>query len=211
MKNCLFLFAFLLFTAPLIGQLKFGFRVGTSTQDVKPEELFVRDQDDNQTLGIKLNNANYGVHLGFFAQIRGRSFFIQPEVLYNASKVDFQLNELGDIGIVGDLVSETYRSLDIPINFGLRLGPLRFQGGPVGHVFLGAESELTDIPGYEPQYNGFSLGYQAGLGLDIWKFIIDLKYEGNFSKWGDHFNFFGRQYSFDQSPGRLVASLGIAF
>jgi len=191
--------------------MKLGFRLGVSSQDLTPDQLIIKDDNNNDNLGIKLDNANYGVHVGFFAQFKGPKFFVQPEVLYNASKVDYKLDDIGDIGIVKDLVTETYQSLDIPVNMGLRLGPLRFQGGPVAHVFIGSDSELNDIASYDPDFDKLTFGWQAGLGIDIWKFIIDLKYEGNFSQWGSHFNFFGRDYSFDQAPGRLVASVGIAF
>jgi len=203
--------AIALFAIPSYGQFKLGFRIGTSSQDLTPDQLIVKDGNNNDNLGIKLDNANYGIHVGFFAQFHGKNFFVQPEVLYNASRVDYRLDDLGDIGIVQDLFTETYQNLDIPVNMGLRLGPLRLQGGPIARVFIGSDSQLNDIQGYDPQFAKLAFGWQAGVGLDIWKFIMDVKYEGNFSQWGDHFRFFGEDYSFDQSPGRLVVSLGIAF
>lgn len=211
MKIRISIFVLMLMTISAFGQVKFGFRVGTSTEDVGVNDIFARNEGNDATLGVKLENADFGVHVGFFAQFRGRSFFVQPEVIYNSNKVNYRLTDIASIGIIGDLVSETYQSLDIPINVGMRLGPLRFQAGPVAHLFLGSENELTNIDGYDPIYDRFSLGYQAGVGLDIWKLILDVKYEGNLSKWGQNFRFFGEEFSFDRSPGRIVASLGIAF
>ena len=211
MKNILITLVLAIFALPAFSQVKIGFRLGVSSQDLTPDQLIIKDENNNDNLGIKLDNANYGVHVGFFAQFKGQKFFVQPEILYNASKVDYRLDDIGNIGIVKDLFTESYQSLDIPVNMGFRLGPVRLQAGPVAHVFIGSDSQLDDIQGYNPDFETLSFGWQAGLGLDIWKFIIDLKYEGNFSQWGNHFNFFGRDYSFDQAPGRLVASVGIAF
>ncbi len=211
MKNVLITLAFAIFALPAFSQVKLGFRLGISSQDLTPDQLIVKDENNNDNLGIKLDNAKYGVHVGFFAQFRSEKFFIQPELLYNASKVDYKLEDLGGIGIVKDLFTETYQSIDVPVNLGFRLGPIRLQGGPVAHIFIGSDSQLDQINGYDPDFDKLTFGWQAGIGLDIWKFILDLKYEGNFSQWGDHFNFFGNDYKFDQSQGRLVASVGIAF
>ena len=41
--------------------------------------------------------------------------------------------------------------------------------------------------------------------------MIDLRYEGNFSKFGDHITFFGDEYKFDQSAARFLISLGFMF
>jgi len=81
----------------------------------------------------------------------------------------------------------------------------------VAHVFLDSTSELFDFANYEQNFDDLTIGYQAGIGLDIWKFVLDFKYEGNFQKYGDHLVFFGNQYQFDDSPGRMIASLGFAF
>jgi len=94
---------------------------------------------------------------------------------------------------------------------GFKFGPLRLQGGPVGHVFLNSTSELFDIEGYDQKFDEMTFGYQAGVGLDIWKLVLDVKYEGNFNKTGDHIVFAGQQFNFDQTPGRLLVSVGFAF
>lgn len=94
---------------------------------------------------------------------------------------------------------------------GLKYGPLRLQGGPVGHLFLNSKSDLFDLEGYDQRFDEMTYGWQAGIGLDIGKVILDFKYEGNFNNFGDHIVFGNNSYQFDDSPGRFIASLGIAF
>ena len=179
--------------------------------DISANELVITDKNDIKQLGISINDANYGVHLGFFAQAQLGKFFIQPEVLFNSNSVEYQLTDFSEAGTYHALKKESFQNMDLPIMVGAKFGPLRLGAGPVGHVFINSKSELFDIKGYSQKFESMKWGYQAGVGLDIWKFIIDVKYEGSFDDFGDHMVFDGKRYSFDATPGRFVASLGIAF
>ena len=191
---------------------KFGVRGGISTTEISANELLVTNAEDMNRLKLGIQEANYGYHFGLFAQANAGSFFIQPEVLFNSNTVDFKVVDLTINEAVPEILNEKYQYLDIPVMVGFKLfNTLRLQGGPVGHVFLNSSSDLVNIEGYEEKFEQFTYGYQAGLGLDLRKFVIDLKYEGNFNNFGNHINIDGRAYEFNQAPTRLVASIGIAF
>ena len=55
------------------------------------------------------------------------------------------------------------------------------------------------------------IGWQAGIGLDIWKFSIDMRYEDNFTNFGEHIRFFGTTYAFSDRPSRLIGTVGFRF
>jgi len=193
-------------------QVKFGLRAGISTADVSTEQIRVKNAQDLDALGISVANANYGVHFGAVIQVQiGKRFFIQPEVLLSSNSVDYKIENFREVQTFQNIAKESYQYLDIPIMMGFKFGPLRLQGGPVAHKFLNSTSDLTDISGYDPEFKDWNLGYQTGIGLDIWKFMVDVKYEGTFQNKGDHFNFFGNDYNFDTKPGRFVATLGFTF
>lgn len=179
--------------------------------DISANELIIKDKNDINQLGISVNAADYGVHLGFFAQARLGKFFIQPEVLFNSNSVEYKLNDFTDASTISTIKKESFQNLDLPVMIGAKFGPLRLQAGPVGHVFIDSKSQLFDIEGYAQNFENMTWGYQAGIGLDLWKIILDLKYEGSFNDFGDHMVFDGKSYSFNDSPGRFVASVGIAF
>ncbi len=211
MKNYLIVLISLLFLSSASAQVKFGVRGGLSSTDLKPSSFLITNQSTAEAFTLSTKEADYGYHVGIFLQAGGDKLFIQPEVLFNSSSVNYSLESGGAGELVTNVFNETYHNIDIPIMLGFKMGPLRLQGGPVGHVHIDSSSELTDFQGYEEQFKTFTYGFQTGIGLDFWKFVLDVKYEGNFSKFGDHFNFFGNQYSFDNRPGRIVASVGIAF
>lgn len=210
MKNILMAAVLLCLAATSFAQTKFGIRAGLSSTDISAESFMVTNHQSLDDFTVSVKNANYGYHFGIFFQT-GRKIFIQPEILFNASSTEYELTDGGFGDLASNVFKETYHDIDIPVMVGLRLGFLRLQGGPVGHFHINDSSDLTNIEGYKAAYDTFTLGYQAGLGMDIWKLVIDVKYEGNLSKYGDHMTFFGEQFDFGTRPDRMVASVGWAF
>lgn len=214
MKKLLLFFAVLFAFQSAQAQKKFraGLRFGLTTADLSSESLMIANGADLKDLQLDISRANYGVQMGLFAQARiGKRFFIQPEVLFNSTSVDYRLTDFKNGATVTDVLRETYNNVDIPLMTGLKFGPLRLQAGPVGHVFINSNSELLDVDGYEQNFSDFTIGYQAGIGLDLWNFVIDIKHEGSFNNVGDHMTFFGRDYAFDTRGGRTVFALGYSF
>lgn len=207
--NYLLLCLLLVSTQQISAQLSIGFRGGVSTTSLNDQVLSILDQNgiDNLRLGVK--NARYGVHAGLIMQAKLGKFLLQPEVLLNSNKIDYQLRDLSST--FDTLFSEKYQYLDIPLLFGINYKPFRFMAGPVGHIFLQSATDLKNFDGYQQDFASLSLGWQAGLGIDLWKIMIDLRYEGNFNRYGDHFNFFGKTYIFSQQANRLLFSLGYRF
>lgn len=198
-------FAFLLSLAfSASAQFKIGVKAGLGTYDINPSEVDVQD------LKIAINDAHYNFHFGAFARGQMGAFYIQPEVLWNSNSVDFSVDDFGD-GFVKKVLKENYNYLDVPVLVGLKMGPLRLNTGPVGHVFLKSKSELTDIDNFEARFKEFTMGWQAGIGLDLWKFMVDLKYEGNFSDFGEHITIGGQPVQFNEKPRRLMLTLGMSF
>ena len=189
-------------------QVKFGFKGGLSSYDLGTDSIIIYQNGSQEVYTIKIEDANYGVHAGLVLQINVNGFIIQPEVVWNTNRVDFRVSDGNN---VGQLISETYQYLDVPILFGTKAGPLRLNVGPVGHVFLKNTSGLMDFDGYEEDFRSMTVGFQAGLGLDFWKLLFDIRYEGNLTNFGSHITFFGSEYSFTERPRRLMASVAFVF
>ena len=206
MKKSLLLIAVCFFALQsLQAQFKMGVRGGLSTMDVVPGELLITSTDAVKQLGISVNEANYGAHIGFFMQAKMGNFFIQPEVLFNSNTVDYKVQDFTGPNTIEIIKSESFQNLDIPVMMGMKYGPIRLQGGPVAHVHLNSTSELFDIEGYGQKFDEMTWGYQAGVGLDLWKLMIDLKYEGNFQKFGDHITFFDQDFNFSKNSRKIYS------
>ena len=197
-------------TSQMDAQFRIGIKGGLSSTDLSPSSIIILDQGDAEQFKLDVADAKFGYHLGFFLQGQIGGFFLQPEIIFNSSSVDYRLEDLqnGGPAIIKD---EVYQTLDLPLLLGAKIGFLRIGAGPVGHLFLDSTSDLFDLEGYDQAFDAMTLGWQAGLGLDIWKLHVDLKYEGNLSDFGDHIVFHGNHYAFDESPARMLASIGISF
>ena len=206
-----FMFLFLLGSGHIAqGQIQFGIKAGLNTVDIDKETLTLRGSNGIDSLALGIKDAQYGINVGIFLMIKTKNFYVMPELIYNSNAVDYTLKELGD-GRIKEVFQEKYQNLDIPITMGLRLNWLRLGAGPVAHVHLKSTNGLLDFKGYKQDFAQATLGWQAGLGIDFWSINIDLRYEGNFTNFGDHFNFFGDQYEFSNSPTRLIGTIGISF
>ncbi len=212
MRSILLPLLFLLFGMNFSNaQFAAGLKLGMGSTDVSASDLNIFDENGVQELTMSIENANYGILAGGFVRIPIKKFFIQPEVLFNSNSVDYRVTDFRNQGIVDTILREKYQYLDVPLMLGWKFGPLRLNGGPVGHIFLGSTSQLNSIQDYAQMFTQMEYGWQAGLGLDIWKIALDMRYEGNFNKFGDHITIAGQQFAFDDSPSRFILTLGYTF
>lgn len=204
MKHLLLVSILFFSAAAARAQFAFGIKGGFQTLTTSPDDITIGDGENAFNFGV--DDIKFGTQFGAWARI-GRTVFIQPELVFNSNRTDFRIGETS----AGDIVkSEKYQNLDIPILVGITAGPVRLHGGPVGHYFLNSSSELTDFDGYAERWKQFTWGWQAGLAIGTGRFSADIRYEGNFNKFGDHVTFFGDKYQFSNNPARLVLALNIA-
>lgn len=181
-------------------QFAVGLKGGLHTQTQNPEDIFI----GKDTLGV--SDIKFGTQFGAWMRI-GKGFFIQPEIIFNANRTDF---EFRSPNMARQILTEKYNYFDLPILFGAKLGPLRLMAGPVGHLYASSKSELTNLKGFDENWKALSWGWQGGANVALGRFSVDVRYEGNFSKFGDHISVFGDDYNFSNSPNRLIVALNIA-
>jgi hypothetical protein len=206
------LFFLCLFGYRAEAQVHPGIKFGVSTPDISPKDFIVTDSNDVAYYHVFVENARYGVHAGGFLQIVLGGFFLQPEIVYNSSKVDYRIDSLFSGSGGSNIFTDSYKNVDFPLIMGLKTGAVRLGLGPVGHLFLNSTSGFGDYSNeFEAFFNKLTWGWQAGLGLDFWKLHFDARYEGNFSNFGDYITFFGKRFDFDTKNNRFIASIGFSF
>ncbi len=119
-------------------------------------------------------DAKYSYHVGAFARINILGFFIQPEAYFNSVHGEYIDSSTG----TDQTIELNQNKIDIPVLLGYKLGPVRINIGPVASFNLD-----TEVDNDEPvnQYKSAVFAYQAGIGVDISKLTLDLRYEGNLS------------------------------
>lgn len=197
------------FVGTASAQVKFGPRLGLSSSSLNSEDLFLVSQTDS--LKLRLAEAKYGVHFGAFMQYKVKKFFIQPEIVFNSSKLTYTYTDFNNAQFTDSIFTSRFQYLDMPVMLGFKLGIVRLQGGVVGHYLVGSKSEIAEIAKLNIEPTAFTYGWQAGLGFDIGSLIVDLKYEDNFANVGENITLSGKTFNFAQSPARFVASIGYKF
>lgn len=185
-------------------QIKFGIRAGLTSSTVEADKVVFTNS--NTTIE-SAKDAKVGIQFGLFSQISLGGMFVQPELLLTTSGGVVKVNDLTTN--TSKLKDQRFTKVDLPVLVGAKMGPLRVGVGPVASMVLSSKSELTDINGYDDKFKKATFGYQAGIGLDIWKLALDLKYEGNLSKLGDGVTVNGEKRSFDSRTRQWI--LGVAY
>ena len=188
--------------------VKYGLKLGLSTPEIKRANSSSISTD---SLLLEIQDAGYGFHGGGWVRLKIGAFMFQPEIFFNSSKTTYDARALKGPAILDTLKSESFKNLDFPLLIGFKVSSLRLNVGPVGHYHLSSTSELVELKSYSEKYQSLTWGYQAGLGLDFGRLGIDIRYEGNFDKYGDHIMIGGKPYNFSKKPTRLLVSMAIAF
>jgi hypothetical protein len=190
-------------------QIEFGVKAGLSSFD-----LAARGIDFNQGKAyykLQFRNADYGHHLGVYTRATLLGVFIEPSLIFNSNRINYTLDEYSERGIFDKVLSERYFNLSLPVVAGIKLGLFRLYGGPVANIHITKSSDLWDIQGYSDKIKTATYGYQAGIGINVWKLRFDLGYEGNLSNFGDHITIDGVRYNFDEKASRVLMTMSYRF
>lgn len=212
MKKLTFILAISLFLVQTSNAQMFqwGIKAGLGINSLKIADL--TDIEDGSDVYDLVTGENVmGYHVGFQTRINIAMIFIQPELYFNdgGAKIEEFRN---------DALEATYnvnfQRIDLPLLVGMKLGPARINLGPVGSYVVN-ESVSDDVQDSDPDYTFFSQsmtwGFQAGLGLDLSKISLDVRYEGSLSSLGDDVTIGGSSYVLDARPSQWTFSLGFWF
>lgn len=141
---------------------------------------------------------NIGYHLGFFGKF-GDKIYVRPELVYTSTKSDYN--------------NDTFKmnKLDAPVLVGLRFFSLfNVFGGPSFQYILDTKFNDINIKNIE---NDITVGLNFGIGVEINKIGIDLRYERGFNNNEATFidnNLGGNVISsIDTRPEQLILSLSV--
>ncbi len=203
-KVFVFIFALMLSVGVMAGRGGIGIKAGLNFSFL-PENL-------EQTFGTGSSLIAYadtysGYHLGITSLFVMPGFFLQPELLYVRSGRDMAYYE-GNSPI---FFIEDYHHLTLPVQLGIKIGPLKVGAGPIFSILLDHSSDLTNPSLLTHKLNTLAMGYQAGAGLKIGSLMFDARYEGSLSNIGSGITVGGQDIPFDMRPRQYVFSVGLLF
>ena len=196
------------FTGVVNAQLvTFGLKAGVNTTT----DVFKNDSltnDEGKGYDIINNKAKVGFLAGAYARVSILGFFVQPELYYAQSSTEITLQEIGTTTVSKEV--NKLNTLNIPILFGTKFGPLRVNAGPVATIILSNTNIVDNISGLDQDMDKANWGLQAGIGLDISMISLDARYETSISKLGSAYNTAsGSKVNFGSRPQQFIFTLGL--
>ncbi|MDP2188080.1 MAG: outer membrane beta-barrel protein [Sphingobacteriaceae bacterium] len=201
MKKMLLLLLLAAATVPAQAQFfQLGIRGGVSSYNV-------RYQDFTNINNVSIeSSSDLGMHLGFYSRIQVLGFYVQPELLYTRTGSQITTTT-GNNTNTADL---RFQRIDIPVLVGKKFfGVFRANTGPVFSSLIRADLTESNIKAnITDAYRNNTVGFQVGVGLDIWKLVLDLKYEGSLGKFGESITTGGQSFTTDARPSQWLISVG---
>lgn len=193
MKKLLFTIAMMSMTLAAFSQdFSIGPKVGISQSKL-----------DLSKENFESGDARFGYHVGLFGRVGFGGFFVQPEILYTQTKAQFSFDEMGSSS--SSEYESSFNRLDVPIMVGFKLfNLLRLQAGPIASFDVNSELKDAGNDVSNADFKKSTIGYQAGLGLDIGNLIIDAKYESSLGNISDNVGNFETDHRLNQ----WILSLG---
>jgi hypothetical protein len=209
MKKCLFFsLVLIMFTTAAEAQIKFGIKGGVSSSNIKVDDM-VKVTAGTEEYKLETSNATVGFHFGVFTRVKFFNVFVQPELLFASSGGEIKITDINGVSTIRE---QKFNRIQIPVMVGAKFGPARIEAGPVANFMLSSKSDLFDTQSYSEDFKKATIGYQAGVGIDILKTLtVDLRYEGSLSKVASGVKIGGTNFPFDERNPQWVLSLGLFF
>jgi len=208
MKRTFLILAIIMLTGGgiLHAQSSFGLKAGLNFASLSSTET---GETPDYTIDA-FSDAYTGFHVGVTGMFVFRGGFFQPELLYTQNGRDMRLG-FTSIEDEDEYFVHKYSHLVLPLHAGAKFGALKIGAGPVFSFLINDWNDLGVDVEFDQNLNKFTLGYQLGAGLQLGNLILDFRYEGNFTQFGDGITLGGQTIGFDTRPQQFILSLGLLF
>lgn len=204
MKKLFAILLVVLISVPLFSQIKFGLKAGAVTATVPSYNVTT-----GTTTIEALKSAAWGFQAGAFMRLTLLGIYLQPEVVFATNTYDYNVQT----ATAGQVIKQSFNRLEIPVLLGFKLGPLRVNAGPSATIQIGSPKALVSDPNFDSMYKKATFGYQAGVGIDLFKTItLDARYGGSLSgKFGDSVQMGNQTFKLDSRQPSFLLSVGLMF
>lgn len=172
MKKITMLFVLLLAAGFAFGQFSIGPKVGFNTSKLST--------DLSEVQSDMSNSFNFGVFLRL-----GKKIYLQPEVNWLTRGGVFKKPELNNISPINQEIE--MKTIEIPVLLGWRIvnfgvGNVRIMVGPSASIVTDKTVSTSSEEGFinpikESDLEDMIWGFNAGVGVDVLMFTLDVRYQ----------------------------------
>ena len=192
MKKLVIALIAIIFTVSVYGQFHVGPQIGYTASNLSIDK-------DSITNGLK-NNFVVGVFFRF-----GKKIYVQPEINWLTQGSVFKYPSFGSLSPIEQNIK--LNTIQVPVNIGWRIINLeivniRIFAGAVANFITnttiktsGGDASYYDALPTEDDFGNIQWQWDAGVGVDVLMFAIDVKYMGGINNILKDFNYDGTTLS----------------
>lgn len=201
MKKALLVAVMALLGSAAIAQSGSGFGIKAGLSYNKNGDLISSVGDSGQDI-VDGGKGKTGYHVGFWGKLDFPKIYLRPELVYSKTKSSYEVD--------GDSQDYDISKLDFPVLLGYKIiGPLHIFAGPAFQYTL--KNDLGDLE-VEDVKNDFTVGLNTGVGVNLGKVGLDVRYERGFSK--NEAEFIGDNITdisgrVDSRPSQIIFALSL--
>ena len=209
MKNLLFIVIFsLLVSVNGYSKSKFGVMAGVSNSTFLTKNVTT----GSDYIILKMPYSDYGIHAGGFYELNLGAFLFQSELYLSSITNTYKISDPNPLTAVTNIYKNDRNfNLEMPLLFGVKAGPMKFMLGPSGRLVLCNLNQLRDYTGYNVVLNRALWSIQTGIGLEIKRLQLNMRYEIGVSKVAHGITVDGTTKQFDSRANQILISIGWAF
>ena len=151
---------------------------------------------------VEGSSGKIGYHVGVFGKIELAKIYIRPEAIYTRTTSNYDVD--------GTSTDFNISKIDVPVLLGINLiGPLHVFAGPAFQYQV--ENDLEGFSINEAEKD-FTVGLHAGIGVNLGRLGLDVRYERGFSD--NEATFIGNNVSnidgrVDSRPSQVIFGLSL--
>ena len=171
MKRILLMGAFALFSTVAFAQSGTGFGIKAGLSYNKNGDLISAVGDAGENI-VDGGEGKAGYHVGFWGKLDFPKIYLRPELVYTRTKSTYSVD--------GNSNDYNISKLDLPVLLGYKIfGPLHVFAGPAFQYTLSNDLDGLNVEDVE---NDFTVGLNVGVGVNLGKLGLDVRYERGFSE-----------------------------
>jgi hypothetical protein len=185
-------------------EFKFGIRAAGGSILSRPELSLVGNENDYVIHEVNFAKATPQFSMGAFAHKKFGWIFSEAAVSYATYGMQYDVRSYIDGNGTVVPMSERFGYMDVQVMAGLTDNGFRLGVGPVAHILVHQDSELTSLTNYFQKFRTSTFGFSALVGYEIGHVSFDLKYDKAFRTLGDHIYYGYRKSQFRETPDALM-------
>ncbi len=183
-------------------QIDFGLRGGLIANNFKVDDY------SDEIESMESGDTKLGVQLGIYTKIKIATFYVQPEFLLTHTAGEISLKD-EDI-IASEVLELDYTRIEVPVMVGMEIfNFLKLYAGPSFALNLNSDIKIKETSEeIEDRYKDSTIGYQVGIGIELSRIQIDLRYGGSFDSIMDGVEIDGTTYAADSRNDAVYFGIG---